>query len=503
MPRLRIHDPFQLELKRDLPLDASRRGARAPLHTLEVWFWVPGQLGLDEPVFHREAFYRDLTAYVRFHTPRASDISALLGRITTGGQRTTHGPDGALLVTGGVPEALARIAAGRPHAMDTTLVQRELRMFAVVFRASQRDGVRRSLARLHDAAGVVTHVDAGRDVLARYRSFRAAASSEALPVREREALLAVEDFLSLQAIEGWYALLAATQVVEDLRDGEAAARLRATIEAETEQRVLSGLQGPLDPEDAATNERFVTRMNTLKKFILAVLHVRLLHSRRTQHVQDLLFGVAAAIAMTVAVTLQLWTAWTVGVPTGPGPALLVFVGTAVGGYILKDRMKEWLKGWFAARIPRWLHDRRTELVSEAGHLGSVEETVHLVRPEAVAPEVVALRVHGESSITAGERAHEDVVHYRRTTSFLQDGAPAEMTAVDEILRFHVERWLRRMDDPTRNLSQLQPDGSVKRIRAAKNYTVQVILRLDGELERYAVVLNKKGLVRVERIAISA
>jgi hypothetical protein len=142
-------------------------------------------------------------------------------------------------------------------------------------------------------------------------------------------------------------------------------------------------------------------------------------------------------------------------------------------------------------------------VSEAGHLGSVEETVHLVRPEAVAPEVVALRVHGESSITAGERAHEDVVHYRRTTSFLHDGAPAEMTAVDEILRFHVERWLRRMDDPTRNLSQLQPDGSVKRIRAAKNYTVQVILRLDGALERYAVVLNKKGLVRVEKIAISA
>ncbi len=482
MPRLRIHDPFQLELKRDLPLESQARTQRTTPHTLEAWFWVPGQLGLDEPVFHREAFYRDLTAYVRFHTPRATDTDALLARLAP------------------VGEALARIAAGRPHGMDATVVHRELRLFAAVFRAGQRDGVRRCLAHLHEDPLRAEHLDAGTFVLARFRAFRTAASSPSLPAHDAEALLAVEDFLSLQAIEGWYALLAAIHLVEGLRDGAAAARLRAAIASETDQRALSGLQGRLDPDDAVTNERFVTRMNTLKKFVLAVLHVRLVHSRRTQHVQDLLFGVAAALAMTVAVALQVWTAWTVGMPTGPGPALVVFVGTAVGGYILKDRMKEWLKGWFAARIPQWLHDRRTELVSEAGHLGSVEETVHLVRPDDVAPDVRAMRVNGEGSITAGERAHEDVVHYRRTTSFLHEGAPPEMQAVDEILRFHVERWLRRMDEPTRNLSQLQPDGSVKRIRAAKNYTVQVILRLDGTLERYAVVLNKKGLVRVEKAA---
>ncbi|MEN9787627.1 MAG: hypothetical protein RLZZ299_2891 [Pseudomonadota bacterium] len=468
MSQLRIHDHFQLELKRDIPIDAPGPS------TLELWFWVPGQLGLDEPVFHKEAFYRDLTAYVRFHTPRMPR-DAILERI------------GAFQ---------ARLAALSGTAADPVALERDLRLFAAMFRAVQRDGTRASMPReTHAADALARHVSTGRDALRRFRDLRATGATA--PAPWPSTLAALEDYLSQQAIEGWYALLAAWAD----QDPGVAASLRDAIRAETAARADGGLQGTLDPADDAQHERFVTRMNALKKFVLAVLHVRLEHSRRTQHVQDLLFGLAAALAMLVAVSLQLWTMWTVGVPTGPGsgPALFTFVTTAVGGYILKDRMKEWLKGWFAQGIPRWLHDRRIDLVSEAGPLGSVEETVRLLRPSETPPDVAALRSLGEEALTASERDREDIIHYRRSAWLRRDGAPAEMDAVDEILRFHVQRWLRRMDEPTRALSQVQHDGTVARIRAAKVYMVTAIVRDAGRLARYNVVLNRKGLLRVERV----
>ncbi len=468
LSQLRIHDHFQLEFKRDIPLDAP--GAS----TLEIWFWVPGQLGLDEPVFHKEAFYRDLTAYVRFHTPRMPR-DAVLERI------------GALQ---------GRVAALAASPEDGAALERDLRLFAAMFRAVQRDGTRASMPReAHATDALARHLATGRDALARFRELRAHGADAPSPWPA--TLAALEDYLSQQAIEGWYALLAAWSGLDDT-PSEA---LREAIRTETATRDAGGLQGALDPDDALRNERFVTRMNALKKFVLAVLHVRLEHSRRTQHVQDLLFGLAAALAMLVAVALQLWTMWTVGIPSGPssGPALFTFVTTAVGGYILKDRMKEWLKGWFAQGIPRWLHDRRIDLVAEGGPLGSVEETVRILRPAETPTDVAALRATGEEALTASERAREDVIHYRRSAWLRREGAPPEMDAVDEILRFHVQRWLRRTDEPTRALSQVQHDGTVARIRAAKVYAVTAIVRDAGRLARYNVVLNRKGLLRVERV----
>jgi hypothetical protein len=185
--------------------------------------------------------------------------------------------------------------------------------------------------------------------------------------------------------------------------------------------------------------------------------------------------------------------------------LLSFVGLTVGGYILKDRLKDRLKVWFQTGIPYWLYDRRQELRVEAGggSVGSVEETVRLLRAAEVVPMVMRLRDAGEEPLFAEQRAADDVIHYRRKLRLDADRARAqahEMTAVDEILRLNVTRWLRRMDDPARALLRLDAQGHISIVTATKVYRVTMIVA-HGEPERryakYAVVLTRDGIERIE------
>ncbi len=405
-------------------------------------------------------------------------------------------------------------AAGTPA--ERVELDRKLRLFAAVYRASMRDPLASHAACLRPGTPVEVfndHVTAcvallgdSRAVVARFRALLRDLRDPAPGVDA--ACRATDDFLSLHAIEAWFAILALLQQHDEptVASTALAEDLRAAIEAEIAHRASVGLFGaPVD--EPGGNEDYINRVNHLKKWVLGVLHLRLVSNRRAERAREFAFSLAAAVAMTFAVGLQLVAMWTVGTPSVPelGRTLYTFVGLAVGGYILKDGIKDRLKTWFQAGIPHWLFDRRFDLSvgSIERPFGAVEETVTRLEGGEIPPAVLALRETGEDPLFLGERAEEDVVHYRRrvrlNAALARDAAP-EMSAVDEIIRINVNRWLRRMDDPMRPLSTLGPDARVVHVDAPKTYRVTLVVAHaePGHLERVVAVLSRDGLVRIER-----
>jgi hypothetical protein len=473
LTRLRIHDPTAIELQLDVPLDD-------PASELEAWFFVPAQLGVYQPVFDREQFYRDLTAYVRYQSPRRKLIEAdtLLGAV-----RTDHA-------------ALARGEAS-PEVQDAAV--RALRLYGAAVRAQLR---RRARAVETGVDAPATSgdpvVDLARDSLAaldRFRVLRQGLRRAQPPVAN--ALAALDDFLSMQALEVWF----------QLHERAPHPALADAIRRETAARISAGQHGPLRAQDEAGNERFVTQLNRLKKYVLGALHLRFVSTRRTRAAQDLAFGLAAAAAMTVAVLLQLVAAWTFGTPGGPREwaSLLPFLGFAVGGYILKDRLKDHLRSWFAQRLPTWLYDRRLELCPEDAPtpLGVCEETVRLVHQPEVPADILAIRHQGADPVERVVRASDGVLHYRRALrlSPAASGHCPEAEAIEQILRFHIHDWVRRMDSPRRWLYQLGDDGHAHRLYGPKTYRVPLVLRVHRggawEVQAHCVVLSREGIVRIE------
>ncbi len=495
-PTVSIHDHYQLELKLSHPLDV-------PVSTFECWLYFPNSLGIDEPQFHKDDFYGDMTAYTRFQTPRMS-IERLLD------ERDTASPFAWLV------RQQAELCSGMASPFDYAAAVRAIRMFGAIYRAAVRDSTdalgaglcagASPAARAEHLAAAGSFLGNSIAVLQRIRRYRVETSSARLPADLDAALGAVDDFLSLHALEAWFSLLRGLQGAAP--EECLAPALRAAITAETRHRVDAGMLGaPVD--DARGNEGYIARVNQLKKWVLGVLHLRLVSNRQAERAREFAFSFAAAVAMSVAVVLQLVAMWTVGTPKAPqlGGTLYAFIGLAVGGYILKDGIKDRLKGWFQAGIPHWLFDRRHDMcVGTSGtRFGAVEGTVTRLDAWDVSPAVAQLREAGEDPLFAGERADEDVIHYRRlvriNASLAHAQAP-EMVAVDEIIRLSVVRWLRRMDEPLRPLSRLGEDGQVGRVSAAKTYRVTMILTLPSggaiRHEKLAVVVCRDGIVRIER-----
>lgn len=446
-----------MELDLEVPLD---RGSSE----LQAWFFLPTQLGVNEPVFDRDRYYRDLTVYVRYQSPRRdlAEADVLIAPL--------NGPG----------------------------AERSLRLYAACVRAQLRvrgRALRDTVAAGGDPEPAIHRLVAESEaLLARHRERRGRAKDVSKEVQT--SLAAIEDFLSMQALELWFRV----------HERSPHPALAAAITAETVTREAAGLHGPLHAADALDNERFVTRLNRLKKYVLGALHLRFVSTRQAENAQDLAFGIAAALAMSVAVGLQLVAAWTFGTPGGPKEwaSLLPFLGFAVGGYILKDRLKDRLKGWFAQRLPLWLFDRRLDLCPEhaTAPLGVAEETVRLLHMPEVDPQIAELRAHGDDAIERVVRASDDVIHYRRVLRLGREASAncPESQSIEQILRFNIRDWLRRMDDPSRELFQLGDDGLAHRIQGPKTYRVAIVLSVNNggkrEIVHRILVLNRDGIVRI-------
>lgn len=497
--RIDTHDQLQLEIKLDHPLRGP--GAES-VRELELWAFFPSSLGVSSAGFDKARFFEDLTAYVRFQTPRRS-LPFLLS------QDNDSSPMLWLARHEG------RLTSGLAEEAEVEKALREVRLMAAVFRSAVRDEVA-FLAQHLRGAGRDEHLQAARRfhaesamVVARFRQLKNHFHESRTPPVLREALRAIDDFMSTQVMEAWFVLL---EALVPVAEAEAqAAELRQSISAERQWRVDAGYLTP-ELEEPERNERFLYRANQLKKYVLGVLHLRLTRDHRREMLQDALFGVAAAVAMAVALAVQLGVAWTVGVPQSPSdslPTMMTFILAMVGGYILKDRLKDWLKLFFQRRIPAWLHDRGEELLAEDQplKLGRVEETVRLLRRSEVPEEVSRLRAHEGDTLFAEGAQLEDVLHYRRALHLLPESAARmapEMGGLNEILRINVRRWLWRMDEPNRVFFRLGPEGRVLRAKAPRSYRVHLVLTLRSAsglfCSHVVVVLNRKGIRRIESLA---
>ena len=79
-----------------------------------------------------------------------------------------------------------------------------------------------------------------------------------------------------------------------------------------------------------------------------------------------------------------------------------------------------------------------------------------------------------------------------------------VAGINDIIRFNVQGFLRRMDDPTKELFIVDEDA-FRPIKGTRVYHLNLILRLvhDGSCaySRYRLILNREGIKRMEKVSI--
>jgi hypothetical protein len=486
-----IHDRYQLELKLGYPL----RKGQATRYRIDTYLFAPHSLGINPTSYPQSEFYRDIQHYVRMKTPSFT-LAELLDISASPLARS---------------EALIRSSQGGL----TPDVEESLRNSLRILRAVLKSAAQNHLAPLaiapapmtvetteHFIKLVASAIESVDQIEHRYRALYAQliaahASPEllrAFRLTDESISILVEDLLLRvhQLAHAWLSppLLVKWQMA-------LVARIRAEVDYRTAQGYPSVLR-------KATRESYMRRVSALKKFTSSVLWLSTNTRREGTTLEHILFAGVAGVSMVFATLVVFYAQAAYGEFTMP-----VFVALVVG-YMFKDRIKETGKSLSSQLLNQHLYDYRTFIETQDGRrqLGYVREKVSYLPLSGVPDEVMAARKAGSHDDLAFAGNVETTLLYAKLVTLRKDAFDhmtrdgVEVTAINDIMRFDLRPFLRKMDEPYEQRLMLEGQ-QVRSVRCHRTYQLNLVSVFTGEdgtvtCERTLITLDREGIQRIEQ-----
>ncbi len=255
------------------------------------------------------------------------------------------------------------------------------------------------------------------------------------------------------------------------------------------------------------NEQHLVRLSHLKKFFQSKMFVEI---EKGTTVDKLAEPFAAASAGCAA----LWMAFFQGNLTahanlGLGGSAVLTSG--VFAYIMKDRIKDWAKKYFMQQASNFFPDNRQKLLVEKQEIGKTKEWLRVLPRQNLDEAILKWRRRSSFSDLENELP-EDVLHYRVERQVKAMALPGlgHQWAFQDVLRINLNRYLKGLDDPFKEVSTFDPVGQLTRNRCHRTYPITMVLVSRsawgrGETspaERHLIArvwLDKTGIDRVERL----
>ena len=491
--RLDVHDRKQFEIKLEYQPSGADDETR---YLVETYIFLPASLNIDAETYPRANFYADIHNYVRFKTPVLS-LEELLG------------PDGT---------PLARLEAGLHTGLisEAALVY-QAKLLSCIFRGALRrfaNGVGERCRAMGKGPGsescsqleaeVYATRDRAQQVLKRFRAWGLKANTCRLQEKTRASLRLVDEYMSLTLEQFFRKAVADMDALP--RSGAYIEMRKALMDellSEERYRVEHGLRSVLSP--TGDNEEYMHRIGFLKKFCMNILFLSAKRNQRRQGWEEVLFALAAGVAMTFATLVAFWAQ-----ERFPQVSLNFFLIMVVG-YMMKDRIKEGMRRIFTRLASRHLYDRtaRIEEPVTGRCLGTCEEKVDYGSSVRVPEDVASLRAQDDFITVAQGELAETVIRYQKQVvldaELLPRAGQGSLSGITDIIRINVERFLRDMDEPEYALEYVDlEDFSVGRVRGAKRYQVDLAFRFtvqEADHERVSLqlvrlMMDRNGIKRM-------
>jgi len=483
---IRIRDLHQFEIKLHYPLSRKRAVAT---YDLECYIFVPHSLGMHRANYSKARFYDDLQTHIRFKTP-ATPLTGIVG-----------GQDSPLLK---LQASAVPLQEGGRNA-DVGAFEYRLKLFCCILQSSLRDFVAfigettdpddrdRLLQQYLRAVAAITDG---------YRTLRSRVFLPTVPSRACAIYAFGDEYVSLLVERNSYDLL------EHLREADApglrTSQRKIMDLVAHEVRYREGRGYPSIPTDRNNNEQLIFRRNVLKKYMHNVLFLDTRTRREGTVIEHGLFGIAAGISMLFATVVLFLSQSLYGPLTLP-----VFLALVIG-YMFKDRIKEMLRVYFSRKVSSLLFDHKTRIYSDPRHpIGYCRESFDFVDEAKVADRIMKIRDRDHMTEIQSEWVSESVLRYRKRIKLSSRAISAAYRDIDtdginDIMRFNVAEFTRRMGNPKKELFVMGEDD-YRKVKAERVYHLNMVLRYGGEdgvrYKRLRIVLNRRRIKRIETVSV--
>lgn len=247
--------------------------------------------------------------------------------------------------------------------------------------------------------------------------------------------------------------------------------LKALKEDEAVYRKTRGLS--FESETEIERERHLNRLSQLKKFFQSKTFIDVVKTQSAKRVTESSALIGTAAAGVTAALLEQWGRKNVATLASQG-LLVVCLGVIL--YVLRDRMKDWARAKLQEKALGLIPDFETELVANQRQFGVSREWFQLLASKTCDAAILDAR-HAEFHIERSLRLPEDVMYARRVFHLEPCGfGNGQPRALHENVRLNLDRHLKFMDDPFKELTDLEDDGNFILSRSHRVYHFHVVTR---------------------------
>ena len=478
------HDNFSLEFK--CGFNCKEDGVRDDF-SVNAWIFVPNSLDINPENYGKKQFYRDIKSNVRLMTP-----VYLLKEMA----------DESSLPLTSLRKALEAVAAGAEPS-DVDAYQYHLKMFSAIFKSSLRNHAMHIRAtRLLSASLYLVEDYAGNAalVLERFRALYRLIDIPTVSDKIRGYFRLCDEFMSHSLDVQTIRIIKKMDSAPDA-DALAGARKNLTdlIKKERAYKTMAEY-GMLDGDDRH-DRQLVYHRGMLKKFVESELYIHLSKKRDGVAIEQLYYSIAAGVAMIFATAVAWFTQVRYGNITWPLFVVLVI------SYMLKDRIKDLMRYYFAHKLGNKYYDKRAKVTIGKTRVGEIKEGFDFISLGQTPQEVMKLRERASSVEDESHVFDEKVMLYRKHLTIddvaLKGMDDYPITGLNEIMRLHLTRFTHKMDNPKISIDTLDADGNIKSMSVRKTYYINIVFQLqhDGETEyhHFRVVMSRDGVIQVKEI----
>ena len=476
------HDNFSVEFK--FGFEGKDKAELADF-VVNSWVFVPNSMGINPDNYGKKQFYRDIKSNVRLITPVFS-----LHEIAD--------PD-ALPFT-----SLQRAIDDLMKTSDTASADAfdyHLKMFGAIFKSSIRDFERHfRTAKFPENADAFLsgYVSDIRDILTRYRSLGALMDEKGVGETLRGRFRLVDEFLS------YITEMRTIRIIKKIDSSRQASELAASrddlISLIKDERSYKQQNGyGIINKDKEQNRQLVYHHGMLKKFVESDLYIRLQKKKDGVAIEQLYYSIAAGVAMIFATAVAWHTQVRFGNITWP-----LFVVLVVS-YMLKDRIKDLLRYYFAHKLGNKYYDNKAIITIGQKKVGVIREGVDFISMANIPAEVMSLRSNAARIAETTKIFEEKIILYRKRITIdgkaLAENDDYPMNGINEIMRLHLNRFTYKMDNPEVPVTTLDGNDEIVVEKVQKIYYLNIVFQLQHaeqvEYRRFRVVMTRDGVLRIE------
>jgi hypothetical protein len=476
---IKIHDRFAFELKLEFPVSSGKK--KKDNFNFEMFLFLPYSLDVNKHNFLREDFYRSLKMNIRLTSPHYR-----LEELLNGNDSPFAKLEESMLGCSESPDEKNLQQAGQ-----------QLKKYCSIFGSAMRHAVER----INRSKSKETRSEKVDAFILQIKQLREAYHKFYTPLSEKANLESLfreyrfaDEYQSLLIESHIFGLIKSLQnKKEDHKDDIEC--LHQLAEQEMDYRDAHDYPSVSKPK--RSNEDVLHRKSRLKKYIESNLFLNTQTRQEGVVTEQILFSIAAGLAMVFATAVAFASQMIYGSLTVP------FFIALVIGYMFKDRIKELVRIYLDKKHKKVHADFKTVIYDQHRRkMGYLKESFHFEQKNHL-PEDVRNARESMRSTEMGEVASGDnIIGYKnKTTLFNSKIQKGTFSGITQILRFNISDFTRKMDDPEKEVFVRTKKG-IKRMLADRVYHLNLILRYgDAEalvLKRYKIKASRNGIKKIER-----